>query len=96
MTENETLDLISKQWCSLDDLMKLGQFSRNSALKVKREIKIRELYLAFYEYQKDKVKETTIHTYLDRMRYMQYLDNIKVKDFNLQHYEMWRKKNIRM
>ena len=33
------LDLISKQWCSLDDLMKLGQFGRNSALKVKREIK---------------------------------------------------------
>jgi len=56
------------------------------------DMTFRELYLAFYEYQKDKVKETTIHTYLDRMRYMQYLDNIKVKDFNLQHYEMWRKK----
>ena len=39
MTASETLDLISKQWCSLDDLMKLGQFGRNSALKVKREIK---------------------------------------------------------
>lgn len=52
----------------------------------------RDLYLAFYKYQEDKVKETTIHTYLDRMRYMQYLDNVKVKDFNLQHYEMWRKK----
>ena len=56
------------------------------------DMTFRELYLAFYEYQKDKVKETTIHTYLDRMRYIQYLDNIKVKDFNLQHYEMWRKK----
>lgn len=52
----------------------------------------RDLYLAFYKYQEDKVKETTIHTYLDRMKYMQYLDNVKVKDFNLQHYEMWRKK----
>ena len=39
MTASETLDLISKQWCSLDDLMKLGQFGRNSALKVKRKIK---------------------------------------------------------
>lgn len=39
MTASETLDLISKQWCSLGDLMKLGQFGRNSALKVKREIK---------------------------------------------------------
>ncbi len=52
----------------------------------------RELYLAFYEYQKDKVKQTTLNTYLDRMRYMQLLDNIKVKEFNLQHYELWRKK----
>jgi len=39
MTASETLDLIAKQWCNVDDLMKLGQFGRNSALKVKREIK---------------------------------------------------------
>lgn len=52
----------------------------------------KDLYLAFYKYQEDKVKETTLHTYKDRMRYMALLDNIKVKDFNLQHYEMWRKK----
>ena len=52
----------------------------------------RDLYLAFYNYQEDKVKETTLHTYKDRMRYMALLDNIKVKEFNLQHYEMWRKK----
>ena len=35
----ETLNLISKQWCTLEDLMALGEFGRNSALKVKREIK---------------------------------------------------------
>ena len=39
MTATETLELVSKQWCDLNDLMKLGQFGRNSALKVKREIK---------------------------------------------------------
>ena len=52
----------------------------------------KDLYLAFYEYQKDKVKDTTLNTYKDRMRYMELLDNIKVKEFNLQHYELWRKK----
>ena len=52
----------------------------------------KDLYLAFYEYQEDKVKETTLHTYKDRMRYMALLDNVKVKEFNLQHYELWRKK----
>jgi len=39
MEATETLDLISKQWCDLQDLMKLAQVGRNSALKVKREIK---------------------------------------------------------
>jgi len=39
MTANETLDLISKQWCDLNDLMRLAQVGRNSALKVKKEIK---------------------------------------------------------
>lgn len=39
MGAQETLNLISKQWCTLEDLMALGEFGRNSALKVKREIK---------------------------------------------------------
>lgn len=39
MEAQETLNLISKQWCTLEDLMVLGEFGRNSALKVKREIK---------------------------------------------------------
>lgn len=39
MTANETLELISKQWCNLEELMMLGEFGRNSALKIKREIK---------------------------------------------------------
>lgn len=38
MTANETLDLIAKQWCNLNELMQLGQMGRNSALKVKKEI----------------------------------------------------------
>ena len=56
------------------------------------DMTFKDLYLAFYDYQEDKVKETTLHTYKDRMRYMELLDNVKVKEFNLQHYEMWRKK----
>lgn len=39
MEAQETLNLISKQRCTLEDLMALGEFGRNSALKVKREIK---------------------------------------------------------
>ncbi len=39
MTAEETLEIISKQWCSLEDLMKISQVGRNSALKIKRNIK---------------------------------------------------------
>lgn len=39
MTAKETLDLVSKQWCSLSDLMLLANVGRNSALKIKKAIK---------------------------------------------------------
>lgn len=39
MTAEETLKLISKQWCNLEDLMKLGEIGRNNALKIKKEIR---------------------------------------------------------
>lgn len=35
----ETLKLISKQWCNLDDLMKLAEIGKNNAVKLRREIK---------------------------------------------------------
>jgi len=41
MTAEETLNLVSKQWCTLEDIMKLGHLGRNSALKVKKTIKVR-------------------------------------------------------
>ena len=39
MTAKETLELISKQWCDLDDLIKLTGMGKSNALKLKREIK---------------------------------------------------------
>ena len=38
MSAEETLELISKQWCTLQDIMKLAQIGRNSALKTKKLI----------------------------------------------------------
>jgi len=38
MSANETLELLSKQWCSLQDLMKSTNLGRNSALKIRKEI----------------------------------------------------------
>lgn len=39
MDARETLKLISKRWCSLDDLMKLAEIGKNNAVKLRRKIK---------------------------------------------------------
>ena len=39
MDAKETLKLISKQWCSLDDLMHLTEIGKNNAVKLRKEIK---------------------------------------------------------
>jgi len=39
MDARETLKLISKQWCNLDDLMKLAEIGKNNAVKLRRKIK---------------------------------------------------------
>ena len=53
-------------------------------------MKFKDLYLAYYEYQKNKVKETTFQTYLDRVPHLKCLDNIKLVDFSIKHYELWK------
>ena len=35
MTASETIKLIAKQWCNLNDLMKLAGVGRNNALVIK-------------------------------------------------------------
>ena len=49
----------------------------------------KDLYLSFYDYQSDKVKEDTIKTYRDKVKYFQYFINIKLKDFNINHFKLW-------
>lgn len=39
MNAEETLNLISKTWCNINDLMKLTGLSRSSVLKIRNRIK---------------------------------------------------------
>ena len=39
MDARETLKLISKQWCNLNDLMRLAEIGKNNAVKLRKEIK---------------------------------------------------------
>lgn len=47
MNARETLKLISKQWCDINDLMKLTELGKNNAVKLRSEIK-KELLLKGY------------------------------------------------
>ncbi len=40
MNARETLNLISKQWCNLNDLRKLTGLGKDNAIKVINEIRI--------------------------------------------------------
>ena len=48
MNAKETLELISKQWCNLSDLMKLLGCGRNKALEVKKEIRNKLIKNGYY------------------------------------------------
>ena len=48
MNAQETLKLITKQWCTLSDLMKLLGCGRNKALIVKKDIKDKLLKEGYY------------------------------------------------
>ena len=56
-----------------------------------RNMTFKDLYTLFYEYKEDKVKYTTLKTYRDREKFFKSLDNIKLKDFNIGHFELWKK-----
>lgn len=56
-----------------------------------KDMTFKDLYNAFYEYQEDKVKITTLRTYIDRKKFLEILNNVKLKDFSISHYEFWKK-----
>ena len=56
----------------------------------KNSLTFKDLYNLFYEFQKTRVKETTFSTYTDRVIYLEPLDNVKLVDFGVKHYEHWR------
>ena len=55
------------------------------------DMTFKDLYEEFYEYKSDKVKETTMRTYRERRSVIDMLDNVKIKDFDINHYLRWRK-----
>lgn len=59
-------------------------------VEVNPHMTFKEAYTLYYEYQKDKIKDSTLKTYRDRIKYMSLLDNIELVNLNWEHYQKWR------
>lgn len=59
-------------------------------VEVNPHMTFKEAYTLYYEYQKDKIKDSTLKTYRDRIKYMGLLDNIELINLNWEHYQKWR------
>ena len=76
MTVDETLKLISQQWCNLSDLMKLANIGRNSALTIKSKIK-NDLEKEGYYVPKNAVPMQEVIKYLNiDLNYLESRSNI--------------------
>ena len=56
----------------------------------KKVIKFLDLKKTFYDYQKNKVKNTTLYTYTQRNKYFAIIDEIKLQDLSIEEYQKWR------
>lgn len=54
----------------------------------------KDLYTSYYDYKTniEKVKDTTFDTYYNRVPHLQYLDDIKLSEFSIEHFNNWKKK----
>lgn len=59
-------------------------------VEVNPHMTFKEAYTLYYEYQKDKIKDSTLKTYRDRIEYMGLLDSIELVNLNWEHYQKWR------
>lgn len=58
---------------------------------IKDEMTFKQLCELHFEYQKDKVKVTTLRNYMKRREHLKYFDDIKVTELNINHFEAWKK-----
>ena len=59
-------------------------------LQGRKTMNFKELVTLFYNYQKNKVKNTTLYTYVQRRKYFTILDNIKLHELTVEDYKIWR------
>lgn len=53
----------------------------------------KDLYESYYDYKAniEKVKDTTFDTYYNRVPHLKSLDNVKLTEFNIDHFNKWKR-----
>ena len=59
-------------------------------MKGRKIMNIKELCDLFYSYQKNKVKNTTLYTYVQRRKYFKLIEEIKLHELTVEDYKLWR------
>ena len=59
-------------------------------VEVNPHMTFKEAYTIYYDYQKNKIKDSTLKTYRDRIKYMGLLDNVELVNLNWDLYQKWR------
>ena len=59
-------------------------------VEVNPHMTFKEAYTIYYDYQKDKIKDSTLKTYRDRIKYMGLLNNVELVNINWDLYQKWR------
>ena len=54
------------------------------------DMTFQDLYEEFYTYKQDKVKNTTLRSYVVNVRSLEDIMKLKIRDFNVTHYQKWR------
>ena len=78
MTENEALQA-EKEY-----------LNKYRDVEVNPHMTFKEAYTIYYKYQKDKIKDSTLKTYRDRIKYMGLLDNVELVNLDWDLYQKWR------
>ncbi len=56
------------------------------------DMTFKELCDKHFDYQRDKVKVTTLRNYNKRRQHLEMFDNIKLSELKIEHFEAWKKK----
>lgn len=74
------------------ELAEMKYSAKYKDIEINPHITFYEAYCKLYEYNKDKIRVTTLKTYDDRIRFMKLLNNVELVNLDGELYQKWRNK----